>query len=323
VQLDVTQAGARLVAVGERGVILVSDDQGAHWRQTPSPTSVTLTAVRFADERHGWALGHFGTVLRTDDGGLSWQRQLDGIRAAAFALKAAEESRGGDPERARKAVGDAQRLVADGPDKPFFDALFTDSQHGWIVGAYNLCFFTKDGGASWQPMLNRLDNPRGNHLYAIRSDPRDAGRTLYIAGEAGVLFRSDDAGQTFSRLTSPYAGSWFALAVADDGSVVAAGLRGNAFRSTDKGNTWAAIAGLPPVSIVSARTSPDGRLWLGNQAGQVFVGKADAGPLQPWAGPPGPPPPPLNALLPLDDHRVALATVAGVQVVRGQVSNKP
>ena len=37
--LDVALAGDRLVAVGERGHIVLSDDYGMTWRQVPCPTN--------------------------------------------------------------------------------------------------------------------------------------------------------------------------------------------------------------------------------------------------------------------------------------------
>lgn len=107
------RAGDRMVAVGERGLIVVSDDRSATWRQVPSPVSVALTTVRFADALHGVAVGHGGTVLTTGDGGLNWAVRLDGRRVAQLALDAAKVS--GDALRLK----DAQRLVTDGPDKPF------------------------------------------------------------------------------------------------------------------------------------------------------------------------------------------------------------
>src|SRR5688572_33454441 len=56
--LDLAVAGARLVAVGERGHVLLSDDQGATWRQATSvPTRVMLTSVYFVDGQYGWAVG--------------------------------------------------------------------------------------------------------------------------------------------------------------------------------------------------------------------------------------------------------------------------
>src|SRR6185369_10757001 len=68
--LDLALAGNRMVAVGERGHVLLSDDQGATWRQAKSvPTRVMLTAVFFVDADYGWAVGHDETILNTVDGG--------------------------------------------------------------------------------------------------------------------------------------------------------------------------------------------------------------------------------------------------------------
>ena len=53
--LDAVKAGDRIVVVGERGHVLLSDDQGASWRQAKVPTRATLTAVYFVDAQNGWA----------------------------------------------------------------------------------------------------------------------------------------------------------------------------------------------------------------------------------------------------------------------------
>ena len=50
--LDVASAGSRLVAVGQRGHIIYSDDQGKTWVQAKVPSRVLLTAVFFADDSH-------------------------------------------------------------------------------------------------------------------------------------------------------------------------------------------------------------------------------------------------------------------------------
>ncbi|MDB5898537.1 MAG: hypothetical protein JWP41_2139, partial [Ramlibacter sp.] len=81
VLLAAAQAGARVVAVGERGIIVLSADNGGSWKQVPAPVSVTLTALRFADAVNGVAVGHGGVVLATADGGSTWAQRLDGRRA--------------------------------------------------------------------------------------------------------------------------------------------------------------------------------------------------------------------------------------------------
>ncbi|CDF83725.1 BNR domain-containing protein [Pseudomonas knackmussii B13] len=256
---DVTRAGDRLVAVGERGVVLLSDDNGQHWRQAPSPVSVSLTAVQFVDARHGWALGHAGAVLHSDDGGEHWSLQLDGKRAAALELQAAEAA--GEAGR----IAAAQRLVADGADKPFLALSFSDAKHGLIVGAYGLALSTEDGGRTWQSRMGDLPNPRGLHLYALARQGDD----LYVAGEQGLLLRSRDAGAHFEALQGPYEGSYFAAAVLPDGRLLVGGLRGKLFASADQGASFQALANPIPASLNGIRVAGE-QLLLVNQAGLLL-----------------------------------------------------
>jgi photosystem II stability/assembly factor-like uncharacterized protein len=262
--LAVARAGTRLVAAGERGTVLLSDDAGTSWRQAKVPVQVSLTALRFVDARTGWAAGHLGTILKTEDGGESWALQLDGVRAAALWSEAAQD---GD-ERAQRL---AQQLLEEGPDKPFFDLEFVDAQHGVAVGAYNLAFATADGGRTWTPLSARLPNPKSLHLYAVRT----LQGKLFIAGEQGLLLRSDDGGASFAPLASPYKGSWFGLLAARSGTLIAHGLRGNVFRSTDLGASWQKVESGVPVSIGAAAELDGGALVLLTQTGELLASRDD------------------------------------------------
>lgn len=270
VLLDVTRAGDRLVAVGERGIVLLSDDNGQYWMQARVPVSSTLTAVQFVDAQQGWAVGHAGVVLYSRDAGQSWTLQMDGNRAAALELAAAEAA--GDPQR----VAAAQRLVADGADKPLLAVYFSDALHGWVVGAYGLALESGDGGQSWQSIMGRLPNPRGLHLYAMAGQ----GQTLYVMGEQGVLLRSVDGGQQFTTLSSPYEGSLFAGAVQANGRLLIGGLRGKLFASDDQGATFAALANPLPVSINGIRVLGQ-RVLLVNAAGMLLQSGLDRFAAQP------------------------------------------
>ncbi|WP_431099096.1 WD40/YVTN/BNR-like repeat-containing protein [Polaromonas aquatica] len=263
--LAVARAGDRLVAVGERGTVLLSDDHGVSWRQAQVPVQATLTAVCFTDARNGWAAGHLGAILRSMDGGASWHKQLDGVQAAELVKQAAERSSDAS------AMAQAQRLVEEGADKPFFDLEFIDAQRGFAVGAYNLMFATTDGGKSWTALGPRLPNPKSLHLYGVRA----RGRTLVIAGEQGLLLRSTDGGANFSAPASPYKGSFFGLLQTRGGALVAYGLRGTAYRSTDEGLHWDKLDTGLPMAIGAGMALPNGGFVLVSQAGDALVGGAD------------------------------------------------
>jgi len=262
----VTKAGRRLVAVGQRGHIVVSTDSGATWKQSPVPVSSDLTSVYFVDEKQGWAVGHDGVILHTSDGGDSWELQLTGRSANELLLWAMKRKVAAEPssDEAKKLLAEATRYQEQGADKPFLDVWFADSRNGYAVGAYNLIFSTSDGGKHWEPWFDRTENPKFFNLYAIRP----AGGALYIAGEGGLVLKLDTATQRFRSVATPYDGSFFG--VADGGSsALLFGLRGNVYSSNDGGVTWSKLdAGLPASVVASARTA-SGTLLLADAGGRV------------------------------------------------------
>ncbi len=308
VLLDLARAGARLVAVGERGIVLLSDDNGLSWRQAAVPVSVSLTAVQFVDAEQGWAVGHGGVVLATRDGGEHWRVQLDGVRAAQLELAAATEElpKASDQDAASARLQTAERLVAEGADKPFLALQFIDAQHGLIVGAYGLALRTEDGGNNWHSLMGQIDNPMGAHLSAIAQQ----GEHWFLAGEQGFLARSDDGGHSFSQLQSPYPGSFFTLQLRDDGVLLVAGLKGNAFASSDLGQSFQPVPVNMPVSFSDAIRSADGQLLLVNQSGALFRTSGQPGALlQPYGKPLGKP---VASVIEAADGSLTLAGFTGL-----------
>jgi photosystem II stability/assembly factor-like uncharacterized protein len=210
--IAVAAAGERLVAVGDRGVIVLSDDHALSWRQAANvPVQVLLTGVCFADARHGVAVGHDEVIVATADAGETW------------------------------------KLVhyAPGAQGPLLDVWCGPDSRMIAVGAYSAYLTSQDGGLSWRRekftpreparAAKTEDNSGGGyHLNRIAGE----GRRLYIAGEAGHLYRSDDGGANWSALASPYEGSFFGVLPLGGDAVLAFGLRGNLYRSDDAGGSW-------------------------------------------------------------------------------------
>jgi photosystem II stability/assembly factor-like uncharacterized protein len=300
VLLGAALTGTRWVAVGERGLAILSDDRGQTWRQARVPVSVTLTAVAFADGQRGYATGHGGTVLGTSDGGMTWTRLLDG-RAIAMMMQEAA-TRSGDAAQ-RKA---ADRMVADGPDKPLLDLVVSSPTEAFVVGAYGMALATSDGGRTWSLASALLENPKGQHLYAVRR--RD--QVIVIAGEQGLLLRSEDAGRSFRRLAAPYQGSFFTLELPSARDIVTAGMRGNVWRSADAGGTWQQLPLPWPAAITGSSLRQDGSFLLASQAGQLFSGNGTS--LEALKFPPLPP---LTGVLPVPGEALLALSLQGVHVL--------
>lgn len=260
VQLGVSRAGSRLVSVGERGTILISDDHGKSWRQAVVPVSVTLTRVMFSDALNGWVVGHAGVVLRTLDGGESWQKMFDGVMAADLELaQAGAES--GNPRR----LAEAERLVAEGADKPFLDVHFADAHRGTVVGAYGLAFSTGDGGKTWVSLMGKLGVAGGRHLYAMCF----SGDGFHLAGEQGTLIEASSRDAFPGSFDIPAKGTFFGLLASQQPkALLAYGLKGTLYRSVDQGRSWKKI-NMPPVSLAAGLQRKNGDLVLADETGQL------------------------------------------------------
>ncbi|MCW5591593.1 MAG: PQQ-binding-like beta-propeller repeat protein [Burkholderiales bacterium] len=231
--VDATHRGNRVIAVGDRGYIVLSDDNGKTWRRAKSPPAPLLTAVEFLDASRGWAVGHDSVILATTDGGETW----------------------------------TQQFAAPAEQRPLLDVTFVDANVGYAIGAYGAFYETADGGKTWNERKVIADD---KHLNAFVRLPH--GRII-ILGEAGTILLSRDDGRNWASVPSPYKGSLFGGVVADDGAVIAYGLRGRIFRSTDGGLAWKAVDNPSVATLMGGSKLPDGALVLAGNGGTVLVSR--------------------------------------------------
>lgn len=244
--LATARAGSRIVAVGDHGVIMLSDDGGRSHRQARSvPIDVTLTGVAFVGEREGWAVGHRGVVLHTQDGGETW----------------------------------AVQRIDQAEDRPLFAVHFFDPHHGVAVGLWSRVMVTSDGGSRWDSIA--FSAPEGAkkadmNLMALFADAK--GR-LYATGERGLVLRSEDRGRTWTYEATGYKGSFWTGLATPDGGLIVAGLRGSLYRSGDEGRTWtrvdtrtqSSITGLAMVGFEIVGVGHEGLTLRSGDQGLTFT----------------------------------------------------
>jgi photosystem II stability/assembly factor-like uncharacterized protein len=284
---DADRAGDRIVAAGERGHIIYSDDSGTSWTQASVPVAVTLTGVDFGTDNHGWAVGHSGVILHTEDAAETWNLQLTGVEAFELTIETQKKEIAAMEERIEEApeeeVGDLEWALDDlifglenmqadieiGPVNPLLDVWFENANHGFVVGAYGMFLRTTDGGETWNDMGRQLDNPRSFHLNAVT---QVTGGGLVIVGEAGQIFVSVDGGDTWEKRESPYDGSLFgAVGTGGMNEILAFGLRGNTFMSTDLGRSWSVVPNESGTTLNDGAVADDGRITVVGNSGAVLL----------------------------------------------------
>lgn len=279
VYLDsIARAGDRLVAVGEHGVIIYSDDNAATWRQASVPVDVTLTSVAFSSAKDGWAVGNFGAVLHTTNAGASWELQLDGVRANQLTLAAAQQATSsrstaiGAPNALRR----AGIFIAQGPNKPFLAVLPLNADQVIAIGADRMAMRSDDGGATWRDTSLAFGDPFSHNLYAATRTASG----IYVVGETGHVFRSTDRGGSFPAVATPAASTLFGV-LAAGGRIIAYGVAGAIFRSDDGAKTWARIAAATTENLVGGIVLASGHIVLAAEGGTLLVSRDGGATFQP------------------------------------------
>lgn len=254
-------ANGRLLTVGERGHVLVSDDQGDSWRQILNiPTRAALTKATAVGDQV-WAAGHDTTIINSQDNGETWSIQFEDV--------------GGDP---------------------LMDISFGTDGYGLAVGAYGLFMVSDDGGENWsQEIMADLvirdeaiedqesladedaDFDDGGFLdqsdmadfedldveYHLNSLLRLDEQRMVIAAEAGRGYYSEDNGENWRLFRLPYDGSMFGVIRSESNDcMVTFGLRGNIFQSCDGINGWQAVDSGVSAGIFDGAYDATGDLWL-------------------------------------------------------------
>lgn len=242
--------GPLTVVVGERGHILYSHDT-KNWAQASVDTKATLTSVIMLDEKNGWAVGHDAVILKTDDGARIWHKVFSDVDEQA----------------------------------PLLDIYFRDALNGMAIGAYGLMYLTHDGGVNWQKtdlkllyknkdvdseFQDEFTETEDLHLNAISyaGDHR-----FYIAAEAGRIFRSDDDGQSWLDLSSPYRGSFFGVLPLSYKCVLVYGLRGHLYHSSNAGDSWIKIETGTEEMLTDAKILSNGDIVVVGLAGTMILSK--------------------------------------------------
>jgi photosystem II stability/assembly factor-like uncharacterized protein len=246
--------GQRLVAAGLRGLILCSDDAGKHWTQAHVPVQTDLVTLAFVSAKTGWAAGHDGVILRTDDGGLSWRKQFDGVMAKDVLVNDYKKRVAAGKVEMKPFLAEVELNTKDGPNLPFLSIYFQDEHVGYAAGSFGMLIKTDDGGQTWKPWLDHIDNPNFLNLNEIR----EIGGNVYIVGEQGTVYRLDRTSDRFQSISPQYKGSLFRIVGRGDFLLVV-GLNGTAYRSEDGGHTWAETKTGLHSTITAAALAPDGR----------------------------------------------------------------
>ena len=197
-------------AIGNRGLILKTEDGAQTWSRQEKITDAALYDITFKKER-GWIVGESGIVLHTRNGGELWQVQRERIEGEASLMKAS----------------------------------FYDDRHGLAIGEGGMVVYTEDGGQSWEnrspDIMSILPDSlleRGItavNFYALYTMNTSQ---VWIVGDSGIVMYSESAGKEWDVLRIGALPTLFSVLFVDEAEGFAAGQRGVLLHTEDGGRSW-------------------------------------------------------------------------------------
>ena len=253
------------------GGVVMSEDGGEHWRPViegmgpTAPTHILLDPDSLADARTLFVCGFGRGVFKSTDGGLHWVLKNNGIA--------------GTEPLAWRIVPDSKRRL--------YLLVARRSEDGSIGTPLDGAIYrSSDGAEHWE----KLTLPAGvNAPNGLAVDPADDNR-LYLAAwgrrnpsgdTGGGIFVSTDAGKTWKNVLDK---DQHVFDVTPDprepGTLYATGFESSAWRSVDRGETWARIQGYN--FKWGQRVLPDPQdpamIYVGTYGGTIWHGPAAGDP---------------------------------------------
>ncbi|MCU7496210.1 MAG: T9SS type A sorting domain-containing protein [Ignavibacteria bacterium] len=227
--------------------IYKSKDGGLTWtKKGGTASSININDIYFTDKANGYAVDAKGNFFFTSDSGETWTNKkvpyqkfnaLDGDASVLYAAGVA-----GTVLQSKDKGNSWDQKYSSITQQYLRQVTFVDEKTGYTCGgstvaADSLGFILKttDGGANWSVLSDQFKYM----IYAFAMPTADI---WCAAGTGNSIFRSVDAGKTWTKISSPVTGVatmvFYAIAFADKDTGYAVGNAGKVIKTTDGGQTW-------------------------------------------------------------------------------------
>ncbi len=212
----------------------------------PYPLVDNLTGVSFGSPDTGWIIGSGGNLIKTVNGGEGWEFQKENTGDNFRDIIFVDENEGWVCTGAKKifhtpdggATWETQYLP--GQYLSTASIFFINAETGWACGSYDRIFKTVNGGATWLTVHSGYYT-EATYLEDIEFYDENHGIAVggYIVGnDTAVILTTQDGGQNWNKKTFPNHKRLKKAYFLSGNTIVAVGVYGVVFRTTDGGETW-------------------------------------------------------------------------------------
>lgn len=257
-------------AVGFNGTIVHTLDGGITWDRLVSNTTADLYGLYFFDSENGVVVGAQNTFLKTSDGGNTWINKPSAISMVSVSFVNPEVGLGVG-SRILKTTDGGNTWEVKSETGALWSVQFIDENNAVAVGGplfEGRILRSTDGGETW------LDRSTGSRfLKDVFFVDRETG---FAVGSQGIIYKTTDGGDNWDMVFlggSGY-GNFEGIYFTDQLRGIAVGGGGSVskiLRTTDGGETWTSITGLPGAGLYSVSFSSENNAIAAGVSGLLLT----------------------------------------------------
>ena len=263
-----TNNSTTAMAVGDDGVIMISDDDRTSWRKVRSNTTRRAYGIALSDNgKTAVAVGSIGLIRFSRDGGETWINPGNVTAKDIYGVALS-----GDGKIA-VAVGESGLILIsedggenwESPKESTTEedingvALNQSGEVIILVGDEGFISISTDGGQKWNTV--KRDNKEFDDFNAVAVSAD--GKTAIAVGGSGWIYRSEDRGRRWKFVKSNVGLNLNAVTLNADGSdMIAVGEDGTVLVSTDRGKNWVRRNSGTAVDLNTVALEKDARAAL-------------------------------------------------------------
>ena len=237
---DIESLNSSLIAVGDKGSVLISNDAGVTWSHHEiSPRD--LNSISVINSETMWAAGSNGALYKTTSSGDQWINtkwsknltvninKIDFVNNntgwifgdGGFIMKTT--TAGEEWARQRSRLPEDTRIL---------DAYMLNVNTGYLVGDYGVILKTSDGGTTWYKPGNLELDQRLNSIFMFNEN------TGWVCGENGTLLKTIDGGVNWTLSSLPYNSENYNVDFYNQLNGIISSENGKIYITQDGGNSW-------------------------------------------------------------------------------------
>lgn len=241
---------------GSGGLLLRTIDGGNSWERMFTSPGYSWSAVCFTSQMKGFLVGNYGTIMQTIDGGLNWTKVISGVNTYLSSICFADSIVGyiiasqhlilkttdGGNTWLPHPINDTLMVSLASVSAINRDTVYAIAERDSSMMRHKMVIRSTDGGNNWAYLPNSMSYDFPTVISVSQSG------TLYTAGEAGCISKSDNFGNSWTSLSESQ--TWnevrgIHFPTPGTGYIATGGNEcpmGQILKSTDSGNNWTVIA---------------------------------------------------------------------------------